>query len=92
MAPLIRQFEDLIRDWLRFLKRFARFARLLVVIVSAADQSNALQMTSENIQLDEFREHVCGIHFTIDLCDLENSGPDEILHEQVPELNVTSPP
>ena len=92
IALPIRQFGNLIWDGLRYLKRFARFALICVVIVSAADQSDPLQMSSENVQLDELREYVCRVHFTIDLCDLENFGLDEILHEQVREVNVTSFP
>ena len=62
------------------------------MIVSAAVQSNALQVSFENVQFDEFREHVCWVCSPMNLCDPEDSGPDQVLHEQVPELNVTSFP
>ena len=56
------------------------------------DKSCALQVTPEDLQLDEFREHVRWIAVSCDFGDFENACSDKVLHEQIPELNVTSLP
>ena len=56
------------------------------------DKSCALQVTPEDLQFDKLREHVCWVAVASDLGDFENACSDKILHEQMPELNVTSLP